>query len=359
MKGNWKRPLAAFCAAAALLVLLPLNGVAWARESQDVCFGDQTYPADSTELSLSGVSLEEVEAALPLFPNLQKVILSDTGADDEALDALNRAYPDISIVWTVQIGRFSIRTDAIWFYTADDLSITNESIQKLRYCTEMVAVDIGHMKNITDCTWLETMPHVKYLILADSSITDISPVAGLKELIYLELFNLKLDDYSPLLGCTALQDLCLGNTHADPEPLSHMTWLHNLHWYRGLFEASTREAVSRLPEQLPQTNVMLDVTGKIGNPWRSMANYYVFRDIIGADFRNQSFIAQNWGSEDAKKILACDHHEPFAGDILAEIVKERMENDQPIFGVQNEEQAQALYQSLCESHNYRNREGAQ
>lgn len=335
---------------AVLLTCFFYVGDARAEAVQGICVGGQTYPADSTVLSLSGVSLEEVEAALPLFPNLHKVILSDTGADDEVLDQLNRAYPEISIVWTVQMGKISVRTDETWFYPAGKGYLpSNEELQKLRYCTEMIAVDVGHIR-VTDCSWLEFMPHVKYLILADTGITDISPVANLKELIYLELFNLKLDDYSPLLQCTALQDLNISSTHADPEPLSRMTWLHNLHWYQSHYDPSTREAVNRLPEQLPQTNVMLDMVGNISNPWRSLPNYYVFRDIIGGEFLNQSFIIQNWGREDSQKILACDRHEPFAGEVLAQIVKYRMENDLPIVGAKDAERAQILYQSLCESH---------
>lgn len=350
MPGKRKRFFAALGAAAMLLTAFSQRIAVQAEAAQGVCLGSQTYPADSTELSLSGISPEEVEAALPLFPNLQKVILSNTGADDETLDALNRAYPEISIVWTVQIGKNPVRTDATWFYAPGQSTvIDNEDLQKLRYCTEMIAVDVGHMK-ATDCSWLEEMPHVKYLILADTGITDISPVANLKELIYLELFGLELEDYSPLLGCTALQDLNISSTHADPEPLSHMTWLHNLHWYQGLSDPATREAVSLLPEQLPQTNVMLDMVGNISNPWRNLPNYYVFRDIIGGEFLNQSFTLQNWGSEDGRKILACDHQGPFAGDVLAEIVKYRMENGLPIVGAKDAERAQILYESLCASH---------
>lgn len=348
MAKKWKRSFAAI-GAAVLLASLFWSGPARAEADQSICLGGQMYPVDSVELSLSGLSPEEVEAALPMFPNLRKVIVSDTGADDETLDKLNRAYPDISIVWTVQVGKIPVRTDETWFYTPGKGYLpNNEDLQKLRYCTEMIAVDVGHLR-VTDCSWLECMPHVKYLILADTGITDISPVANLKELIYLELFGLKLEDYSPLLGCTALQDLNISSTHADPEPLSHMTWLHNLHWYQGLSDPSTREAVSRLPEQLPQTNVMLDMVGNISNPWRSLPNYYVFRDIIGGEFLNQSFIIQNWGSEDAKKILACDRREPFAGEVLAEIVKYRMENDLPIVGAKDRERAQILYESLCVS----------
>lgn len=347
-----RQPFPALCVIAILLVFL-LNVPVKAAAAQEVILGGEHYPADSTELSLSGLSPEEVEAAIPQFPNLRKVILTDTGADDETLNALNRKYPDIDIVWTVMIGKIPVRTDAAWFYVAKEKTLpTGKDLEKLRYCTEMVAVDVGHLR-VSECSWLESMPHVKYLILADTRITDLTPLSNLKELIYLELFNMQLKDYSPLLGCTALQDLNISNTHADPEPLSHMTWLHNLFWYQGLSDPATKEAVRLLPEQLPQTNVMLDVTGKISSPWRSLPNYYVFRDIIGAQFLNQTAITRNWGQEDAQKILACDRHrEPFSGEVLAEIVKYRIENDIPIIGAKDAERAQILYQTLRDSRLY-------
>ena len=349
MAEKWKPFLTALGITAALAALVP-NGTVMAEQIQTVCLMGAEYPADSTELTLSGLTAEEVEALLPQFPKLQKVILADTTSDDETLDKLNRAYPDIQIVWTVQVGKIPVRTDETWFYTAGKGYLpNNEDLKKLRYCTQMIAVDVGHLQ-VTDCSWLESMPHLKYLILADTPITDISPVASLKELLYLELFNLKLEDYSPLLGCTALQDLNISSTHADPAPLSQMTWLHNLHWYQGLNDPATREAVQLLPQQLPQTNVMLDMVGVISNPWRSLPHYYVFRDIIGGEFLNQSFIIQNWGSEDSRKILACDHKEPFAGEVLAEIVKYRMDNDIPIIGAKDAQRAQVLYESLLESH---------
>lgn len=349
MTEKWKRSLAALGAAALLTSFAP-GQIVMAEQMEEICLGGAVYPQDSTELTLSGLSAEEVEAVLPLFPKLQKLILTDTDGNDEALDRLNRAYPEIDIVWTVQVGKIKVRTDETWFYTAGKGYLpNNEDLKKLRYCTQMIAVDVGHL-NVTDCSWLEYMPHLKYLILADTKITDISPVANLKELLYLELFNLNLKDYSPLLGCTCLQDLNISSTHADPTPLSQMTWLHNLHWYQGLNDPATRQAVQLLPQQLPQTNVMLDMVGVISNPWRSLPHYYVFRDIIGGEFLNQSFIIQNWGSEDSSKILACDRKEPFAGEVLAEIVKYRMDNGLPIVGAKDAQRAQVLYESLCESH---------
>lgn len=313
----------------------------------------QRFLTDCTEIDISRcpVTPEEVERMLPYFPRLEKLVMSFCGIADEDMDALNQRHPEVSIVWTVVIGEVKVRTDAVYFYPAEvNYYPTNEELKKLRYCTEMIAVDIGHTR-ASDCEWLRYMPHVKYLILADTNIRDISPVANLKELIYLELFSLNLHDYSPLLSCTSLQDLNIGTTQADPEPLSKMTWLHNLQWHRADYEPSTREAVLKLEEQLPDTNVVLYPRNKarnIGGPWRYLPNYYVFRDIIGASYFNQDQITSYWGEEDAAKIMACEHSDSFVGYTLAEIVKKRMDNNMPIIGIKNvgSEKAEILHQSL-------------
>lgn len=319
----------------------------------ELSLAGQRFMTDSLEIDLSGstATVEEVERMLPYFRRLKKLDLSFCGISDEEMEALNQRHPEISIVWTLQIGEAKTRTDAVYFYPAEvNYYPTNEEMKKLRYCHDMIAVDIGHTR-ATDCEFLWHMPNVKYLILADTGITDITPVGNLKELIYLELFNLKIDDYSPLLNCTKLQDLNIGTTYADPDPLSRMTWLHNLQWHRSDQNPETKEAVLKLPEQLPDTNVVLFPKKKarnIGGPWRYIPNYYVFRDIIGATYFNQDQIADYWGEEDAARIMACESGKSFCADTLAQIIRERIDNHEPIIGIKNtdSEKAEILYQSL-------------
>lgn len=319
----------------------------------------QYFLTDSTEIDISNrsVTTEEIDRMLPYFPKLEKLDMSFCGIADEEMDALNQRHPEVSIVWTVTIGEVKTRTDAVYFYPAEsNYYPTNTEMKKLRYCTELVAIDIGHTR-ATDCEFLWYTPKVRYLILADTGITDITPVGNLKDLIYLELFNLKTKDYSPLLNCTKLQDLNLGTTHADPEPLSKMTWLHNLQWHRADQDPATKEAVLKLPEQLPDTHVELYPKKKarnIGGPWRYIPNYYVFRDIIGATYFNQDQIWDYWGQEDGDRIMACESGKSFAAYTLAEIVRERIDSGGTIIGIKNSnsEKAEVLYQTLLEAESW-------
>lgn len=316
----------------------------------------KTYAADASEVDISGstVTIAEAEALISAFPRLEKLIMSDCGIDDETMDRLNQRYPDVSIVWTVMVGHVPVRTDAIIFYPAaiDQHHLpSNEEMQKLRYCTELVAIDIGHSE-ATDCSWLAYTPHVKYLILADTNISDISPLANLKELVYAELFNTDIQDYTPLLECTKLQDLNIGETYADPEPLAQMTWLHNLQWHPIQDHPTLGPKATALKEQLADTNITLKTRRKnIGGPWRMLPNYYLFRELIGGGFYNQERIYNgNWDYEEGKRILACNDTEAFAGDVLEEIVRYRIDNGLPIFGIKNvgSEKAEILYQTILE-----------
>lgn len=319
-------------------------------------FAGKPFSTDSTEIDISKcpITVDEVEALLPFFPKLQQLDMSYCGIEDEAMDALNRRYPDIDILWTLQIGLVTLRTDAIYFFPAaiNEMNLpSNEELKKLRYCTEMIAIDIGHSK-ATECDWLEYTPHVKYLILADTKITDLTPLSSLKELIYLELFSMDLHDYSPLLECTALQDLNISSTYADPEPITKMTWLHNLMWNFVMEDPVLAEKAVLLEEQLPDTNVTIQTWRNIGGLWRHIPNYYVFRDIIGGDFFNQTHTTTYWGNSDANRILSCDGGNPrFAGELLRDIVRFRIDNGLPIPGIKNvgSEKAEILYQSLCEA----------
>lgn len=315
--------------------------------------GGRRFASDAVTIDLTGVKLtrEELRQALTVFRKLKKLRVDGCGLDDETLDELNREFPNTDVVWTVTIGAHKVSTDAVFFYPAKKGGSSvpgHTELQKLRFCHNMVAVDIGHA-DTTSCDWASQMPHLKYLILADTQIGDISPLAGLKELVYLELFRLPITDYSALLGCTALQDLNIGMTYGNPEPLSKMTWLHNLQWNRGTMDDESWNAVLALSEQLTDTNVMLPETSRnIGSMWRYLPNYYVFRDMIDGDFLNQELAARYW-SDDTHTILSCAHSKTrFAGDVLAQIVKRRMETGESIPGIRNpgSEKTQILYETL-------------
>ena len=227
----------------------------------------------------AGITIPEIEKALPYLPNLQTILLCDCGLPNEELAALNERLPDIRVIWNVQVGGRNTRTDETYFAPNKwGLKMTDENIQDLRYCTDMVCVDIGHSKKVTNCRWAEYMPELKYLILADSNVRGLEPLRNLKKLQYLELFLIPGQDLSPLQGCTALEDLNLCYVYTDPAPILEMPWLKRL-WWSGCWPAK-----NLLAGKLPNTEMNFDAASSTGEGWREGKLYYEMRDFIGMGY---------------------------------------------------------------------------
>ncbi|MBQ8833714.1 MAG: hypothetical protein IJ001_02155 [Oscillospiraceae bacterium] len=239
-----------------------------------------TITPETTEVDLSGktVTLEAVENALRSFPNVEQVIMCDCGIDNETMAAFReKMREEYKVVWSVDCGGIIVRTDETSFIPVKHnvYYFHNDDVYNLRYCEDMIAVDLGHM-TFTDLEWVEYMPHLKYLILAHTTVTDISSLSTCKELVFLEMDWTAIRNYEPLLGCTALEDLNLGLTYGDYEVIGQMTWLKNL-WWKG----RGYKALNYLTEALPDTKLVFNSHLTVGSGWRNLQNYYDMRDALG------------------------------------------------------------------------------
>lgn len=245
-------------------------------------FGDRMISTDAEEIDLSNMPMEstaEVEEILPAFHNLKKVVMCECGIPSADMDALNQKYEDIRFVWSVDLGGVLFRTDAVHFAPNRwGLSLDNEKIYDLRYCTDMVCVDIGHNVKVTNCEWAAFMPNLKYLVLAETGISDLTPLTGHENLVFLELFLSKVKDYSVLTTCKALEDLNLCYTQGDPTPIGEMTWLKRL-WWSGCWKGR-----KYLADKLPDTEKEFLSLSSTGRGWREGQHYYDMRDFIGMEY---------------------------------------------------------------------------
>ena len=145
-----------------------------------VNFLDMVLDKDTTTtLDLANIPLTpgQIDAIIPYLPNLTFIDMSYCGISNEEMDALNRRHENVKIVWTVQLGRyFTKRTDATYFMPGKYANkwVSTQDCYNLRYCTDMICVDLGHMK-VENCEWAAYMPKLKYLLLADTLVSDISP----------------------------------------------------------------------------------------------------------------------------------------------------------------------------------------
>lgn len=249
----------------------------------DITIGAYTLRTDAKEIDISDTQLEsakQIESLLPCFRELEKVIMCRCGIPSEEMDALNKRHETIRFIWSVNLAGREFRTDDVHFTPNRwGLKCTDENIYDLRYCTDMVCVDVGHAIWLTNCDWVRYMPNLKYLILAETSIKDLTPLTDHKNLIYLELFLSKVTDYSPLITCKALEDLNLCYTRGSYKPIAEMTWLKRL-WWSGNWKARTK-----LPDLMPESVYMEFLSSSsTGRGWREGQHYYDMRDFIGMEY---------------------------------------------------------------------------
>lgn len=274
---------------------------------------------DAKEVELTGltVDVEELKKALSYVPDLESVFLNDCTVDNEAMAALREQMrSEYKVVWTVDCGPLTVRTDATYFYPTGEkvYYFFDEDAANLVYCEDMICIDLGHM-SIKNVKWLKGMPKLKYLILAHTQVSDLTGIENCKELVFLELDWSIVKDYTPLLGCTALEDLNISKTYAPIEPILEMTWLKHL-WAidrgaetqmllretfgdtealaYGITETETEDETDTEaeeetePQTEPENQTILYLQGEytVGGIWRKLPNYYAMRDALGAEYMN-------------------------------------------------------------------------
>lgn len=239
--------------------------------------GRQLFMEDSTEVELRGMTLSGVAEAKEIaakFPNLQRLALIDCGLDNDTLAAYrDEVREQYKVVWKVYLGdKSTAMSDTTYFSPTqqNDRYFLDGAAKNLKYLEDCEAVDMGEQQNLTDCTWVASMPKLKYLILQHTKVTNISALAGCKELAFLELdlYNQQIESLAPLKECTKLTDLNLGCSLADAKPLTEMTWLKNLWW-----TACAADARPGLEAALKETTIKYPAATTESEGWQETEGY--------------------------------------------------------------------------------------
>lgn len=246
------------------------------------------------QIDISGTDiadLQEFEQLLSAFYNLKTIDMCRCGIPDEEMDALRHRHPDIRFIWEVQVCSLRVRTDATYFMPVkfDMYNHPNNDFSNLRYCTDLVVIDLGHYV-VNDTTFVEYLPNLQYLQLCEATIDDLTSIGKCTSLRMLELFLNPATDFWPLTNLTNLQDLNISNTSCvaryaprkygtfgDVTPLTQMTWLDRL-WVISF--KITDEDIARLQQALPDTVIVAESGSSTDKGWRHCPNYYAARDIV-------------------------------------------------------------------------------
>ena len=211
----------------------------------------------------------EVIAILQYFPNLKEVNMCDCGLTDAQMEELNSTFPDTKFVWYIRIGGWKIRTDITAFSKGQRKKFRNgmgeflgdgktnfysADLEPLKYCKDLIFLDLGHGNQITDLSILENFPKLRGLVLSMNKITDITPIAQCKELESLEIYQNYITDVSPLAALPKLRYLNLcRNSFTDVTPLMGMKQLELL-WMVHNDQISSEDKIA-LAEALPDCEV--------------------------------------------------------------------------------------------------------
>ena len=259
--------------------MVPLNGKSLDSFTEELDFSKnviQNYDAFAEELAR--------------FPKLRRLDMHLCNLKDEQIAALRDRYTDTKVVWTVKLGRWQVRTDAVAFSTKQSGYTTNRlysvTAQVLRYCTDLVALDLGH-NAIDDISWIESLPKLQVLILADNQIKDLTPLASLKHLKYLELFMNPFTDIQILSTLSELLDvnLCITRT-VDLTPLLSCKKLERIWIGRQTQDYCSQESLQAVLKAFP--NAIYDLTSvsctNLG--WREHPRYDAYIEM----FRNNTVV---------------------------------------------------------------------
>lgn len=240
-----------------------------------VFYDDEEYDSSITEFDISGKrltedDLPELKRVIAQFPDLEIVNMSNCGLGNETMAKFRDQIKTAKVVWRVYLGKWSIRTDDVAFsvliFKYDYARMGSDSLQVLKYCPDLLALDLGHQA-LTDISAIpEYLSNLRLLILADNCIWDISPLSKLKHLHYLELFVNRISDISPLAELHELVDVNISyNPISDITPLLNSPMMQRV-WMESTF--CGWNSVNLLQETYPDAKIVIAGSGSVDQGWR-------------------------------------------------------------------------------------------
>ena len=222
-----------------------------------------------SQIPLSG-KVDQVRALLPYLRNVKRLDMENCEIDNETMAQLRSDFPNPKIVWRVQVGSYSCRTDSIMIRFSvnfDPRRLHDSDVGALRYCNEVRYLDLGH-NLLTKMDFLRYMPDIEVLIIAVGPITSIEGVQTCKKLEYCEFLSGGVKDLTPLASCTELRHLNLSyNLITDITPLYGLTKLERLWISRNDIP---KEQIDEIRALLPDCEINTTAQNPTGEGWRSV-----------------------------------------------------------------------------------------
>ena len=267
---------------------------------QELNLNAESLDFNHTQISDEG---EEIRKILPLMRNCTYLDMDYCGVSNEAMAAIRDENPNVEVVWRIWFGEnYSVRTDVERILaskpTVGGMIYDGSALQ---YCTKVKYLDLGHNDDLSDLSFVASMPELEVLIIAMTNISDLSPLANCPKMEYLEIQETQISDLSPLAGLSNLAHLNICNQEniTDASPLYGLTKLERL-WI-GCNTPIPEEQVAELKESLPDCDINTTTNDPHGEAWRYSAydpnepKYYwvprheLLREQLGYNYQEYSF----------------------------------------------------------------------
>lgn len=172
------------------------------------------FRSTDTHLDFTDVdfdSFEQLPGAVRLFNAPALVDVATQGFENVQMERVQKEFPDTVFAWTLRIGKYNVRTDVTVLdlgFEAGDRALRNDDIKQLKYCTQLEALSLNS-QSISDLSPIAGLKKLKILCLGANRISDIKPLSELTDLQYLNLASNSISDLKPLSKLSELTDLNL------------------------------------------------------------------------------------------------------------------------------------------------------
>lgn len=261
----------------------------------------QPVTNQTTRLELNGYPLsspEELAAALKYLPNLEYADLCGCGLTNEQMETLMVQFPKVRFVWTITIGAWEIRSDITAFSKGNrktfpngmgrfledaNTNLYNEDIVPLKYCKDLVFLDLGHGNRISDLTPLANLTKLRALIISMNKVEDLSPLSQLKELECLEIYQNPIQDLSVITELPKLKYLNCSSTLIDD--VSVLLGMQNLEmlWFIHNRYVSAEQR-QQLKDALPDCEICFSASSSGEGGWTSNGLYIEYQTAFGLPY---------------------------------------------------------------------------
>lgn len=229
------------------------------------------------ELNFSHVPMDDegaaVLAAALCMPELERLDMDFCGVSNEAMAEIRDALPDTEVIWRIWFGdAYSVRTDVEKILASKPTvggDLNEKNTEALKYCTKVKYLDLGHNATLEDISFVQYMPELEVAVLSISGWGDASPLASCPHLEYLEIQNTRVTDLTPLAGLKELKHLNVAYLFEldDISPLYGLTQLERL-WI-GCLNRVPAEQIEHMRECAPDCEINTTVSGDpTGGTWR-------------------------------------------------------------------------------------------